>query len=354
MSSLERLLDQLLTSDRLPCPVSAHIDPVGNLCQLRCPLCPVGAGIITADRCLMPLDTFTAILDKMPFLRSVELYRSGEPFLNPELPAMIRYASDRGITVATSSHFSFGKPDEFFAALVASGLDTLVVSLDGASPESYARYRIGGDFALVLANIGKLAAAREKAGSKTPRIIWQFLVNRYNEHEIAIARRMAADLKVVLELRPISLGDNEPDARQPCTDIEARKQEWLPKDQTYVDACYRGDYRYPLFSGVCQQLFTRVVIMADGSVLPCCEAREKGSAFGNLLEESFEAIWYGPAYRAARLRAVTGSSAPGVQTVCSRCHNFGTTPAVREKLRLLARVYGKALQGRWQPAVPKP
>lgn len=352
MSSLETLIDHLLTS-RLPCPVTAQVDPVGNLCQLRCPLCPVGAGVITDDRCLMPLDTFTTLLDKMPFLRTVELYRSGEPFLNPDLPAMIRSASNRGITVVTSSHFSFDTPDEFFTALVASGLDTLVVSLDGASPESYARYRVGGDFALVLANIGKLVAAREKVGSKTPRIIWQFLVNRYNEHEIATARSMAADLKVALELRPISLGDNEPDARQPCTDIEARKQAWLPEDQTYVDACYRGDYRYPLFSGVCQQLFTRVVIMADGSVLPCCEAREKGSAFGNLLEESFDAIWYGPAYRAARLLAMNGRPVPPVQSVCSRCHNFGTTPSVREKLRLLVRVYGKALRVRWQPAVPQ-
>jgi len=355
MSSLETLIDHLLTSDRLPYPVSAQIDPVGNLCQLRCPLCPVGARIITDDRRIMPLDTFTTILDKMPFLRTIELYRSGEPFLNPELPAMIRYASDRNIKVVTSTHFSFFKPDEFFEGLVASGLDTLVVSLDGASPETYSRYRIGGDYELVLANIRNLLAAREKARSKTPRIIWQFLVNRYNEHEIAAARSMASDLKIVLDLRPISLGDNEPDVRHKCTDIEERKHAWLPEDQTYVDDCYKGDYRYPLFRGMCHQLFTRVVLMADGAVLPCCEARNRESAFGSLLEESFEEIWYGAAYRDARMRALNIKTTPEIQSVCYKCTNFGTAPSLREKLQLLLLVYRKTLRnfGRKRPPVPR-
>lgn len=348
MPSLETIIDDLLTSERLPYPGSAHIDPVGNLCQLKCPLCPVGAQIITDDRCIMPMDTFTTILGKMPFLRTIDLYRSGEPFINPELSAMICYASDRSIKVVTSTHFSFSKPAAFFDELVASGLDTLVVSLDGASQETYGRYRIGGDYDLVLSNIKRLTAAKNKARSKTPNIIWQFLVNKYNEHEIAAARKIADSLKIILELRPISLGDNEPDARHECTDIEERKRTWLPQNQAYVSACYKGGYRYPLFKGICHQLFTRVVVTADGAVLPCCEAREKASAFGNLLNESFDSIWYGPKYLDARSRALNNKTVPLTLSVCFRCNNFGMKPSLREKLRLLLLVYRKALHQGWR------
>lgn len=344
MPSLASIIDHLLTSDRLPYPDSAHIDPAGNVCQLKCPLCPVGAQIITHDRVIMPMDTFTAILGKMPFLRTIDLYRSGEPFLNPELFAMIRYASNRDIKVVTSTHFSFAKPDAFFDELVASGLDTLVVSLDGVSQETYSRYRVGGDCALVLSNIRRLIAAKNKSRSKAPRIIWQFLVNKHNEHEIPAARKVAADLKIALELRPISLGDNEPDTRHECYDIGARKRDWLPQNEAFISDCYKGDYCYPLFQGICHQLFTRVVVMADGSVLPCCEARDKESAFGDLLNESFNDIWYGTKYLDARLRALNRKTTPQLQSVCFRCNNFGTAPSLTDKLRLLLHVYKKGFR----------
>ena len=287
MSTLETIIDKLLTSNRLPYPDSVYIDPVSNLCQLRCPLCPVGAQLLTQDRIIMSLETFKTILDKMPFIRTIELYRSGEPFLNPELLAMIRFAHDRNIKVVISTHFSFSKPDVFFDELVASGLETLVVSLDGTSQESYSRYRVGGDYELVLSNIKKLIEAKNRARSKKPKIIWQFLVNKYNEHEIATAQKIADALKITLDLRPISLADNEPDVRHESLDIEERKRQWLPQNDAYISDCYKGEYRYPLSKGICPQLFTRVIVMADGKILPCCEVWDKESCLWRSADRIF-------------------------------------------------------------------
>lgn len=339
MYIIETIIDNILISKNLPYPGNAFIDPVSNMCQLKCPLCPVGAQIIKHDRLLMPMDTFRTILNKMPFLRTLDLYRSGEPFLNPELLTMIRLANQRNIKVTVSTHFSFVKSDDFFDDLVASGLDSLVVSLDGTSQETYSRYRIGGNYDLVLANIKKLIEAKNRVHRKNPIIIWQFLVNKYNEHEIATAREIADSLDISLELRPISLADNEPDVKHEPFSIEDRKKEWLPENDAYISDCYKGEYCYPLSKKICSQLFTRVIVLADGKLLPCCEAREKESAFGDLLTQSFEEIWFSRNYLDARSRALNIKSTSEGQSVCFRCNNFSTTPTLKDKLRLLATVF---------------
>lgn len=296
----------------------------------------------------MSLETFAAILDRMPFLRAIELYRSGEPFLNPELLAMIRLARQRHIKVIVSTHFSFPKPELFFAEIAASGLDTLVVSLDGTSQETYAKYRVGGNYALVMENIHKLIAAKNKAHSNKPDIIWQFLVNKHNEHEIETAQEIARRLDITLDLRPLSLADNEPDVRHEQFSIEERKRDWLPRNDAYISDCYKGDYCYPLSAEICQQLFTRVMVMADGRILPCCEVWDKESAFGNLLYESFDTIWYGQKYRDARARALHTSGGTHIQSICFRCNNFSTTPSLMNKIRLLWTIYRKCFRKWWQ------
>ncbi|MDD5106900.1 MAG: SPASM domain-containing protein [Desulfuromonadaceae bacterium] len=292
----------------------------------------------------MSLKTFKAIIDKLPFIDSMELYRSGEAFLNPDLPEMIRIAKKRNIAVIISTNFSFSKPDHFFDDVVASGLDTLVVSLDGTSQSSYGRYRIGGDYNLVISNIKKLIASKDRIRSKTPKIIWQFLVNKYNEHEIVSARQIADSLNVTLDLRPISLADNEPDVPHESMDIEENKAQWLPINEAYISDCYKGEYRYPLSQGICTELFTRVVVQADGKILPCCYTWSDESSFGDLLSETFDDIWYNRKYLDARSRFLNMKVIPRERSICFKCNNFSTTPSMKDKFRLLIMVYRKALR----------
>jgi len=331
-------LSEALTGRRLPYPSTASIEPVSNMCQLECPLCPTGAKKLNYDRKVMSLETFKVLLDKMPFVRTLDLYKSGEPFLNPDIFAMTRYAADQQIEVIISTNFSFSRPDEFFENIVNSGLWKLTISLDGASQESYSQYRIGGNFELVMSNIIKLIEAKKRLRSHTPKIVWQFLVNRFNEHEIPVAQKTADNLKIPLDILPMDLDDELPDF-QPEGTIQERKAYWLPTDKKYICDRYQGEHRYPLFPGICTQLFVRVVVTADGKVFPCCWAWDRKSVVGDLLTESFEDIWYNQKYMSSRSRFLKKDFHSKVQTVCFGCKSFGTTPSLRDKLKLLIAIY---------------
>jgi MoaA/NifB/PqqE/SkfB family radical SAM enzyme len=334
MSIIDPIINKLLTTKLLPYPRTVMIDPV-NICQLQCPLCSTGRRRLNYDPKIMPLQTFQVVLDKMPFIKKLELYKNGEPFLNPDIFAMTRYACDRNIQVTISTNLSFTKTDDFFEDIVKSGLAKLIVSLDGASQESYARYRKGGNYDLVVSNIRKIIEAKNQLQSKKPEIVWQFLVNKYNEHEIVAAQQISRDLKLELDLQPMGLADDLPDAQLDST-IQERMAQWLPANKQYVSECYRGEYRYPLYRGICAQLFTRLVVTVDGKVLPCCWAEDRNSVFGDLLTESFEKIWNNQHYVNSRMRFLENGFRQNVHTVCSGCVNFGSNPTLKKKLKLLA------------------
>jgi hypothetical protein len=86
------------------------------------------------------------------------------------------------------------------------------------------------------------------------------------------------------------------------------------------------------------------MVMADGKILPCCEVWDQESAFGDLLKESFDDIWYGRKYLDARSRALNEKYTPLTQFVCLRCHNYGFTPSLKDKLHLLQAIYRKSLR----------
>jgi len=308
-------------SGKTPLPRSVVID-VGNVCNLHCPLCPTGAGMSRYEKTLMPLATFKAVLGKMPWVRHVSLFNWGEPFLNPDIFAIIRYARERAVEVNVHTNFSFKKGDDFFVDIVECGLNILTVSLDGASQETYEKYRVGGDFGLVIANIESLERIKRQHRRKAPVIVWKFIVNKFNEHEIPRAKEMAARLGVTLELANMGLGDDLPDVTFAC-DIETRKKTWLPSQARYINKWYQGAHRYPLYNAPCDQLFNWIVIAPDGNVFPCCLASDKNNTFGNILKSSFKEIWNNETYAYSRSlfagRKYCGSVK---ETICTHCRNF--------------------------------
>jgi MoaA/NifB/PqqE/SkfB family radical SAM enzyme len=329
-----------LVASWIPYPRSINIEPI-NICQLKCPLCPTGARKLNYDPMMMSLETFKIIIAKVAFVKTILLHKAGEPFLNPETVAMVRHARAHNFGVIISTNFSFSRPDSFFDDLVQSGLNRLVVSLDGASPESYARYRIGGNHDLVVSNIKKLIAAKNRIGSRQPEIVWQFLVNRFNEAEIGTARDISRQLGITLDLRPMDISDNLPDVELENS-IEERKKYWLGENREYICERYHNQVRYPVYQGICPDLFTTMTVTVDGKVLPCCESWDKNSVFGDLLNaESFEDIWFNEKYVNSRLLFLQKDFRPGARTVCFRCKNYGTSPSFKDKLNLLKTSCGR-------------
>jgi MoaA/NifB/PqqE/SkfB family radical SAM enzyme len=192
-AELERRLRRTTLRSR---PYFYYVDPC-DACNLRCPLCATGNGSKHV-RGMLSLDEYKAIFAKIaPYAVEVGLYSWGEPLLNKAIFDMIRHTADHGIRPILSSNLSLRIPN-LGERLVAAGTGKLIVSLDGTTAESYERYRVRGDFELVLANMREIVAARRRMGSKTPIVEWQFVVFKHNEHERAVACAMARELGVEL------------------------------------------------------------------------------------------------------------------------------------------------------------
>ncbi|RPI58654.1 MAG: radical SAM protein, partial [Chloroflexi bacterium] len=289
-------------------PSSYFIDPI-NVCNLRCPLCPTGRGVLARDRGQMSPQDLRGIVDEIaPYTYRIELYNWGEPLLHHEIVEMIRYASDKRIAVGLSSNLNRLEP-ETARHLVRSGLSQLVVSIDGASQETYAAYRRQGQLDRVLANLRLLLDARREAGSDRPFIIWRMLVGKHNEKDVEAVRQLAREMGVDGFVTDVLYVDT----RDP-----QQIQEWLPTNERYRPASYRKEQ--PRNQWACNDLWESMVINWDGGVAPCCWLHDPRFDFGNAITATVRAVWNSPHYVSARRTVGRRKSTPrDVETVCHRC-----------------------------------
>lgn len=289
-------------------PYHYMIDPI-NVCILHCPLCPTGTGTLKRPRGRMSLRDFEQIVDQIAeYAYSLDLYNWGEPFLHPQIFEMIKYASSRNIATKISSNLNYF--DERMAQqTVASGLEELVISLDGADQETYETYRVGGNLAKVLSGWKALIEAKKASHSSFPIITARVLLNRHNESQIPqikkLARTMGSDNVVVA---PILVDSDKPG------DVA----EWLPTDQrrSYYDYA-SGEDRTLRKGATCPHLWETCVISWDGGVSPCCWYDDPANDFGNVFVNSIECIWNNAFYVSSR--RVFRSERVEKETICTRC-----------------------------------
>ena len=302
---------------------------VTNVCNLRCPLCPTGVGAPGRGKGSMSLATFKKIVDEMgKYLISIDLFNWGEPLLNPDVYEMIAYAHKRGIVTSISSNFQYFN-DRAAEKLVASGLDNLILSIDGASQESYEKYRIGGDFQKAIDNISILVKAKKNHSAGHPYIYWQYLMMKHNENEIETARKLAEDLgvdKISFEhaYLPVSteheamkwLPENPKNHRYDMGHLRKTWAEQGPRNDSPKDD-HEGDREFRRRVN-CSWLWTQTTINWDGSVSPCCAIYEPSHDFGNITDTSFKRVWNNRKYMASRRFSSKGETSD-IETVCMRC-----------------------------------
>ncbi len=271
-------------------PFSLFIDPT-NICNLSCPLCPTGAGDYGRPKGMMKFQEFKKIIDEIgSYLYDVNLYNFGEPLLNKEIYRMVRYAHEHRICTCISTNLTV-LTDESAKALVRSGLDHLILSIDGLTPETYSKYRVGGDFNEVIENLRRVVDWKERLQSSSPFIEWQFLVFKHNEYEANRVEQFARGLGangVIIRNASMST-DNR---------VVNEAKEWL------VEGEERGKYYTGGLGGgkLCDWLWHTMVINHDGGVSPCCLVYKKEDDFGNFLSGgcSLWEIWNNTKFQAAR------------------------------------------------------
>src|SRR6195952_2649768 len=176
-------------------PVSISFEPTTS-CNLRCPECPSGLRSFTRPRGMLEMNFFRKMIDQMaPELLYLTFYFQGEPFLNPGFLEMVKYASDKGIYTATSTNAHYLN-DENARKTIESGLDRLIISIDGTTQDVYQQYRVGGKLDKVLEGAKNIVKWKKELNSKTPFVFFQFLVVKHNEHQIEDVKRLAKEIGV--------------------------------------------------------------------------------------------------------------------------------------------------------------
>lgn len=296
-------------------PYYYFVDPC-NHCNLRCPLCPTGMGELGRKQGMLRLPDYKIILDKIaPYAVEVSLHNWGEPLLNKDIFDIIRCTADRRIATNMSSNLSLPLPD-LGDRIVKSGLQYLIVSMDGVTQDVYDQYRVRGDLALVQSNLRSIVEAKKRLGSKTPTIEWQFLVFKHNEHEMEAARQLASELGVdKLRFRSPGLPYNH-------TNNVAMEEKWLPTNPIYWDL-HPGRLRKEgyLWDEPCYYLYRSMTVNPGGGVAACCIVYHERQDFGNLLKYDIGDIWNNERY--INSRALFGKNPPArAKTICDGCYLF--------------------------------
>src|SRR6266496_5618057 len=170
-------------------PVSVSFEPTTS-CNLRCPECPSGLRAFTRPTGMLKKDFFTETIDQLSKdLLYLVFYFQGEPYLNPDFLEMVKYASSKKIYTTTSTNAHYLN-DENAKRTIESGLDRLIISIDGTTQDVYEQYRVGGRLDKVIEGTKNIVRWKRELKSKTPFIVFQFLVVKPNEHQVEDVRKL--------------------------------------------------------------------------------------------------------------------------------------------------------------------
>jgi radical SAM protein with 4Fe4S-binding SPASM domain len=289
-------------------PAKIGMEPTTS-CNLRCPECPSGLRSFTRPTGMLDLASFQQVTDSLRHdLVYMLMYFQGEPYLNPQFLPMAAYAAKRNIYVATSTNAHY-LTDQNAKATVESGLHEVVVSIDGATQDTYQQYRVGGNLEKVKEGTRRLVDWRNKLQSRTPYIILQFLVTAANEHEVDAIKILGKELgvdKVVFKTAQIyDFEDGSP---------------LIPTNAQYSRYKRDASGKYVLknkLKNQCWKLWMGAEITWDGRVLPCCFDKDAQYEMGKLPEKRFHEIWRGAAYDDFRGRLVKSRKSIDICTNCS-------------------------------------
>ncbi len=289
-------------------PISVSFEPTTS-CNLRCPECPSGLRSFTRPTGMLHKDFFRQTIDDIhKELLYLIFYFQGEPYLNPDFLEMVKYASGRKIYTATSTNAHY-LDDARAKKTVESGLDRLIISIDGISQEVYQQYRVGGNIEKVIAGAKNIVKWKKELHSKKPFVVFQFLVVKPNEHQVSQVKELAKEIGVDgvwLKTAQVYDYENDPNQLIPTIDAYSRYRkdpngEYRPKNKLYNH---------------CWKLWHANVITWDGLVVPCCFDKDAIHRLGDLEKQSFKEIWKSDPYR--RFRKELMNSRKNID-ICANC-----------------------------------
>lgn len=289
-------------------PISISFEPTTS-CNLRCPECPSGLRAFTRPTGMLKKDFFRETIDQLyKDLYYLVFYFQGEPYLNPDFLDMVKYARSKGIYTATSTNAHYLN-DENARKTVESGLDRLIISIDGTTQEVYEQYRVGGKLSKVIEGARNIVKWKKELNSKTPFVFFQFLVVKPNEHQVEDVKRLAKEVgvdEVRFKTAQVYDYENDPNNLIPVNEKFSRYK----KNN-------KGEFEFKnALDNHCWRLWHATVISWDGLVVPCCFDKDAQHPLGDLKGKSFKEIWHNDQY--VQFRTQVLKSRKNID-ICANC-----------------------------------
>lgn len=290
-------------------PVSISFEPTTS-CNLRCPECPSGLRQFTRPTGMLQQDFFRRTIDDIhKELLYLIFYFQGEPYLNPDFLEMVKYASQKKIYTATSTNAHY-LTDENARRTVESGLDRLIISIDGTTQDVYKQYRVGGNLDKVIEGAKNIVKWKKQLNSKTPFVFFQFLVVKPNEHQVEDIKRLALEVGVdEVRFKTAQVYDYETDPNQLIPTIDK-----FSRYRKETDGSYSPKNK---LANRCWKLQHSNVITWDGLVVPCCFDKDALHQLGNLKMQSFKEVWQNDHYKQFRASLMKGRRNIDICANCS-------------------------------------
>jgi radical SAM protein with 4Fe4S-binding SPASM domain len=288
-------------------PMTLSVEPT-TACNLRCPECPSGLRSFTRPTGSLAPTLLEKVIDENhKHLLYLIFYFQGEPYIHPSFLDMVAYAHSKKIYTITSTNGHFLN-DEHARRTVESGLDRLIISVDGTTQEVYEQYRKQGKLENVIAGTRNVIKWKQKLQSTTPHIIFQCLVVKPNEHQIEEVKLLAK-----------SLGVNEVKYKSAQLYGYEQGHPLMPEDQKYSRYKKQADQTYTLkrkIKNECWKLWHASLMTWDGQVLPCCFDKDAEHPLGNINTSTLDEIWTSQPYRNFRAKIRKGRDQIDI---CSNC-----------------------------------
>ena len=250
-----------------------------SACNLRCPMCPTGRLETGPSQGVMKASLFSKIVDEIvPYALDANLHFRGEPLLNQELPAMIRYASARGLRLRLETNATF-LTESFSNAVLDAGLHFLSFSVDGYAAEEYEKYRAGAKFEETLAKITGFLELKKKKRMRRPLTLLQVIELPGVSESAARGGRQALRRRFQgLPLDGYRVIAPQRFAGQIPESVTGSRHAWMNK----TSGVKYTPCPYPWYA---------FVIGWDGTVYPCCADMQGRYPLGRAGEDSILEMW---------------------------------------------------------------
>lgn len=289
-------------------PFSVSVEPTTS-CNLRCPQCPSGLRQFTRPIGMLDPEFFSKfVLQVKKHIHRITFYFQGEPYLNPDFLKMVSIASKNKLYTVTSTNAHYLN-DEMSKQTILSGLDEMIISIDGVTQEVYEQYRVGGKLSKVLEGAANIIKWKKELKSQAPFVIFQFVVFRSNEHQVEAVKKLGKEMGAdKVRIKTAQIYDFE------------NSQEMIPVNDSLSrykkNRSGKWEIKNPLLNQ-CWRMWQGCVVTWDGKVVPCCFDKDAKYQLGDLTTNKLKDIWLSSSYENFRNNILVSRNEIDICTNCT-------------------------------------